>query len=92
MAVAVTPVRAPFDYRRAWVILMLALIIGLSLAAVAEARRECRDEPLMADDGVTLLIDDGVKFLTGRQQCQLELGGLRVALPPWVNAILNAGR
>jgi hypothetical protein len=89
MAVAVTPVRAPFDHRRSWVVLMLALFLGLlSLAAVVAAREvECQEEYITADDGVTRLTGDGVKLSTGRQQCQLALGNLRVALPPWVRAI-----
>jgi hypothetical protein len=89
MVVAAPPVNTPFDYRRSWVILMLALFLGLlSLAAVVAAREvECREEYLMADDGATLLTGDG-KFLTGRQQCRFELANLRVALPLWVRTIL----
>jgi hypothetical protein len=83
MAVADPPAGAPFNPRRAWVIFMLFLGL-LSLAAVREAKVECQAEYLTADDGVTrLTADDGVTLLTtGRQQCRVEVGDLRVQLPP----------
>jgi hypothetical protein len=87
MAIAFPPVDAPLNHRRAWVTLMLALFLGLlSLAAVREPKVQCQPEYLLADDGITrLTADDGVRRLTtGRQQCQLELGDLRVPLPSWV--------
>jgi hypothetical protein len=78
MAVVPVPDFVPRQYKRARIVVLLLAFLGLiSLAAAQAMTVECQDEYLTADDGITLLTaDDGVTLLTtGRQQCQLVVGG-----------------
>jgi hypothetical protein len=63
----------------------------ISLAAVQAMTVECQDKYLTADDGITpLTADDGVTLLTtGRQRCQLVVGGGPVPLPGWAQPIME---
>ena len=72
-------------------LLLLAFLGLISLAAIQAMTVECQDESLTADDGITLLTaNDGVTLLTtGRQQCQLVVGGGRVPLPVWAQPIME---
>jgi hypothetical protein len=92
MAVVTVPDFVPRQYKRARIVVLLLAFLGLiSLAAAQAMTVECQDEYLTADDGITLLTaDDGVTLLTtGRQQCQLVVGGGRVPLPVWAQPIME---
>ena len=95
MTVATLPVIASRKQRRVWFALMLALFFGLlSLALVREIRVDCRSEAILLtdDQGRLLTADDGTTLLTAddkRRQCQLDIGDVWVALPTWVQAIIE---
>jgi hypothetical protein len=71
----------------AWLVVMLALCLGLlSFAAVREMTIECRREPiyLTTERGDRLTLDDGTTYLVAeqkRRQCQLALGEVGISLP-----------
>jgi len=71
----------------AWRLLVLALFLGMSLAAVMEMKIECRDEPdcVRLESGGRLLLEDGVSCLLRveqkRRQCELIVGTIRIPLP-----------
>jgi hypothetical protein len=91
MSVVSLPDFTPLQYRRARIGILLLLFWGLiSFVAVAKVYVDCRDELLTGDDGVTVLTGGGKLLTTGRQQCQLAITDkVRVALPPWVQAVLS---
>ena len=90
MSVVTLPPFTSRKQRRAWVVLALALFLGLlSLAAVRVTRIDCRDVYLTGDDGRFLTSDAGTPLTADQQQCQLDLGEIRVPLPAWAQAIIN---
>jgi hypothetical protein len=92
MAVVTVPDFLPRQYKRARIVVLLLAFLGLiSLAAVQAMTVECQDKYLTADDGITpLTADDGVTLLTtGRQRCQLVVGGGPVPLPVWAQPIME---
>jgi hypothetical protein len=85
MAIAERPLYPPLIHRRAW---LLALFLGLSLAAAATARIECGPVLLATGNGAVLATGSGSLLATGGR-CELQLGDLRVTLPSWLDAILK---
>ena len=58
-------------------LLALALVLGLSLAAVATLSVDCRPNYLLAENGKPIMLEDGSGFLLveeARRQCRLALG------------------
>jgi hypothetical protein len=68
---------------------MLAIFLGLTLAAVREMREDCRSQNLLTDSGDRLLTDFGGRLLLD-QQCEVVAGDLRVPLPAWTQVIRKA--
>lgn len=74
---------------RKWAALFLfVLFLGLvSLAAVGETTIACRSEPqyLTLQGGGYLLLQGGgrLQLYGDRQQCELDMAGVRVPLPAW---------
>lgn len=92
MAVITLP--PPFASRKhkwGWIILALALFLGLlSFVAVREMRVDCRSQYLMLNGGGYLLLNGGGRILlNGSPQCDLVMGDVRVPLPAWAHAIIK---
>ena len=72
----------------AWRYLVLALLLGISLAAVLEMKRECRDEPgyvRTVSGGHVRTVSGGyARTVSGDRQCQLVFGDFKIPLP-WQN-------
>lgn len=82
------PAYMPKLIELALVAIMLALVLGrFSPVAVREMRTECRNEPqsLGLNSGRHLALNSRGPHLVNeqRQQCQLEMGDVRVPLPAW---------
>jgi hypothetical protein len=87
MAVVTLPQSAPRQYRRTRLALLLLVFLGLiSLVGVSGIKLDCANEYLTGGGGI--LTAGGKALTTGRQQYWLVIGGERVPLPVWTQAIM----
>jgi hypothetical protein len=63
--------RAPARLRRGWIVLAIALLLGLlSFVAIRSIRIDCRDVALATDAGGPLTTDAGEPLTTGQRSCR----------------------
>jgi hypothetical protein len=86
--IAVNPEITPRKVRGAQTAIILGLFFGLSFAAVREMRVDCRDQVLGLNRGGALGLNADGAVPLNSQQCELDLGDVRVPLPAWALGIV----